>query len=637
MGVFEWDSEAGRVELDAGARAIFGLRPAGALRIQDLLDRIAEGDRDRLAAVFDTGRRDGSLFAEVRVRSPDAEERTVLCIGRATHGAFVDVTGRVALRPREQAPPVRRHEVEHELRQSAADLEQQVAARTAERDRLWRYSRDIMLVMDAEGIALAANPALTRILGWLPEEVAGRNVLDLIHPEDHDVVASALAGVMDLDPARPSEPSAESDVFEIRCQHKDGHYDWISWVAGFERQEGRTIYATGRLITGEKAAAAELFLAQEALRQSQKLEAMGQLTGGVAHDFNNLLTPIIGGLDMLQRREIGGEREQRLIDGALQSAERAKVLVQRLLAFARRQPLQPKAIDIAELFGGMKELITSTAGPRIRVDFEADTDLPPARADANQLEMALLNLAVNARDAMPEGGVLAISASRREVVKDSRHSLPPGEYVAIGVADTGVGMDEETLRRCIEPFYSTKGVGRGTGLGLSMVHGLASQLGGALEIDSAPGHGARIRLWLPVSQSAAPGLASSAWTPQATAARGRALVVDDEDLVRASTADMLAELGYEVDEAACAEDALRLLQGAARVDVLVTDHMMPGMTGVDLARAVRASHPNTRVLIVSGYAEVEGLAPDLPRLAKPFRQTDLAHTLFRLEREMLPT
>jgi CheY-like chemotaxis protein len=375
---------------------------------------------------------------------------------------------------------------------------------------------------------------------------------------------------------------------------------------------------------------------------------MGQLTGGVAHDFNNLLTPIIGGLDMLQRRGVGGPREQRLIDGAMQSAERARVLVQRLLAFARRQPLQPTAIDVAELFNGVRELIVSTAGPRIRVDFAIDPGLPPARADANQLEMALLNLSVNAHDAMPDGGGLVFSANRQEVApetapeiargasaqepaRNARLNLTPGEYVTIGVADTGMGMDEDTLRRCVEPFFSTKGLGRGTGLGLSMVHGLASQLGGALEIDSAPGQGARFTLWLPVSEFAADGATPAPSTPEARPSRGRALVVDDEDLVRASTADMLTELGYDVVQAACAEDALGLLAGPAVVDILVTDHMMPGMTGVELARVVRSTRPLTNVLIISGYAEVEGLAPELPRLAKPFRQTDLAATLFRLE------
>jgi signal transduction histidine kinase/CheY-like chemotaxis protein len=549
---------------------------------------------------------------------------------------------------------VGRREAELELRQNAASLEQQVAARTAERDRLWRNSRDILLVMDTNGVALAANPAATRILGWTPEDFIGRPVIDRIHPDDHAVVLLALAELTfpapdDVAPPAP-EPAqrAESRIFEIRCQRKAGGYEWISWVAGLEE---RTIYATGRLITGEKAAAGDLFLAQEALRQSQKLEAMGQLTGGVAHDFNNLLTPIIGALDMLQRREVGGQREQRLIDGALQSAERARILVQRLLAFARRQPLQPTPIHIRELFHGVRELIFSTVGPRIRVEFKVDPSLPPARADANQLEMALLNLSVNARDAMPDGGELIISASRREIASElaagsapwttpesafgivgrPRLDLPPGEYVTVGVADTGVGMDEETLRRCVEPFFSSKGLGRGTGLGLSMVHGLASQLGGALEIDSAPGRGARFTLWLPASERPGHEPASAPAAPEARRVRGLALVVDDEDLVRASTADMLTELGYDVIEAACAEDALTLLDGPDSVDVLVTDHMMPGMTGVELARAVRANRPQTNVLIISGYAEVEGLAPELPRLAKPFRQTDLAESLSRLE------
>jgi CheY-like chemotaxis protein len=313
--------------------------------------------------------------------------------------------------------------------------------------------------------------------------------------------------------------------------------------------------------------------------------------------------------------------------------------VQRLLAFARRQPLQPVPIQIRDLLHGVRELIFSTAGPRIRVEFKVDPGLPPARADANQLEMALLNLSVNARDAMRDGGALVISARLREIAPGPspeaagrpRLDLPPGEYVTIGVADTGVGMDEETLRRCVEPFFSTKGLGRGTGLGLSMVHGLASQLGGALEIESAPGHGSRFTLWLPASERLdhqAPGAPA---VPEAKPVRGLALVVDDEDLVRASTADMLAELGYDVIEASCAEDALALLDGPAAVDVLVTDHMMPGMTGVELARAVRASRPRANVLIISGYAEVEGLAPELPRLAKPFRQNDLAESLSRLE------
>jgi signal transduction histidine kinase len=242
---------------------------------------------------------------------------------------------------------------------------------------------------------------------------------------------------------------------------------------------------------------------QEALRQSQKMEAMGALTGGVAHDFNNLLTPIVGSLDLLQRKGLGSEREQRLIDGAMQSAERAKTLVQRLLAFARRQPLQTQAVDVRALIDGMGDLVASTSGPRVRVEIDLGEGLPAARADSNQVEMAVLNLAVNARDAMPEGGTLTISAKSVHIGQSEDSGLRPGRYVRLAVADTGLGMDEATLKRAVEPFFSTKGIGRGTGLGLSMVHGLASQLGGDLAITSKPGLGTCVELYLPASDQAA--------------------------------------------------------------------------------------------------------------------------------------
>jgi signal transduction histidine kinase len=370
----------------------------------------------------------------------------------------------------------------------------------------------------------------------------------------------------------------------------------------------------------------ELLQAQEALRQSQKLEAMGQLTGGVAHDFNNLLSPIIGGLDLLQRRGVGDERAQRMIEGALQSAERAKTLVQRLLAFARRQPLQPTAIDLAALVTGMAELVSSTSGPQIKVLVDVPSGLPLALADANQLEMAVLNLSVNSRDAMPDGGTLTISASLENVGQGHRSHLPPADYIRLAVADTGIGMDEETRSRAIEPFYSTKGVGRGTGLGLSMVHGLAAQLGGALSIQSRVGLGTAVELWLPIART---GLAGQVVAPEVElrVASGKALVVDDEELVRTSTAEMLSDLGYEVVEAGSGEEAIHLLAAGLRPDLVVTDHLMPGMSGTALARAVRAQLPSARLLIVSGYAEAEGVPADLPRLAKPFRRGDLAAAL----------
>jgi PAS domain S-box-containing protein len=371
-------------------------------------------------------------------------------------------------------------------------------------------------------------------------------------------------------------------------------------------------------------------VAEEALRQSQKMEAMGQLTGGVAHDFNNLLTPIVGSLDMLQRKGLGGEREQRLIAGAMQSAERAKTLVQRLLAFARRQPLQAIAVDVAKLVTGMGELVSSTTGPQIKVVVEAPEGLPPAKADPNQLEMALLNLAVNARDAMPEGGSLRISAGEEKVGPDHRSKLRPGAYIRLSVADTGAGMDESTLARAVEPFFSTKGVGKGTGLGLSMVHGLASQLGGALTIRSRPGLGTNVELWLPLSAAELEFPDSSPGLPVVDRARGTVLLVDDEELVRMSTADMLIDLGYSVIEAASGEEAVKLINNGEQFDVLVTDHLMPGMTGTDLADAIRSSRPGVPVLLVSGYAEHDGIEPGLPRLTKPFRADELAASLAEL-------
>jgi PAS domain S-box-containing protein len=431
---------------------------------------------------------------------------------------------------------------------------------------------------------------------------------------------------------------------EVQVPLSDGSRRWVRYIATpMKDDDGELIggVAVSLNIDQEKGfaenlahevqrAVAELEAAQEALRQSQKLEAMGQLTGGVAHDFNNLLTPIIGSLDMLVRRELGSERERRLIDGALQAAERAKTLVQRLLAFARRQPLQPRAVDLKSLVEGMAELIASTSGPQIDVRVMLSDNLPPAVADANQLEMAILNLAVNARDAMPDGGVLTISAARDSVRSGHRSKLSQGHYIRLSVKDTGIGMDQATLSRAVEPFFSTKGIGKGTGLGLSMVHGLASQLDGGMTITSSPGEGTTVDLWLPISLVAVQESGETRANLANGASIGTALLVDDEDLVRMSTADMLMDLGYEVLEASSAEEAIKVVEDGVCPDILVTDHLMPGMSGVELARKLRSRWPELPVLIISGYAEAEGIALEIPRLTKPFRSSELADSLFTI-------
>lgn len=364
---------------------------------------------------------------------------------------------------------------------------------------------------------------------------------------------------------------------------------------------------------------------EAALRQSQKMEAMGQLTGGVAHDFNNLLTPIVGSLDLILRKRGDDPVIQRLLDGALRSAERASTLVQRLLAFARRQPLQPAPVDMVALVDGMVPLLASTLGPKIALSVTRPEAVPPAHADANQLEMALLNLAVNARDAMPEGGALEIRLATG-TAEAAPAPLPAGRYVRLAVRDTGSGMDAGTLARAIEPFFSTKGVGRGTGLGLSMVHGLASQLGGTLGLESRPGEGTTAELWLPESADA-PAVVEALLRHEPHDGAGTVLLVDDEEIVRGTAAEMLRTLGYQVEATDSAEAALRLLDAGLVPDLLVTDHLMPGMTGTDLARDVQARLGRVPVLIVSGYADVEGLARDFAHLPKPFRQADLARAL----------
>ena len=377
---------------------------------------------------------------------------------------------------------------------------------------------------------------------------------------------------------------------------------------------------------------AELERVNEQLRQSQKLEAIGQLTGGVAHDFNNLLTPIIGSLDMLQRRAALDERDQRLIGGALESADRARTLVQRLLAFARRQPLQTGAVDVTALVEGMADLVASTSGPQINVAVDLAPDLPCARSDPNQLEMAILNLSVNARDAMPDGGTLTISAAPEEIGEGHRSLLKTGPYVRLSVSDTGVGMDQAVLARAVEPFFSTKGVGKGTGLGLSMVHGLASQLSGAMLISSKPGLGTTVDLFLPVAgEDAAGAVAGTAGQAGSSSGSGKVLLVDDEELVRASTKEMLDDLGYGVVEATSGKEAMERLAEQS-FDYVVTDHLMPGISGMDLARAIAERHPGTAVLIVSGYADIDEVSLDVARLSKPFRQDELAEKL----RELAP-
>ncbi|MHC2254146.1 PAS domain S-box-containing protein [Bradyrhizobium embrapense] len=368
--------------------------------------------------------------------------------------------------------------------------------------------------------------------------------------------------------------------------------------------------------------------AQEQLRHAQKMEAIGQLTGGVAHDFNNLLMAVMGNLDLLRKRMPEDPRLRRLVDGALQGAERGASLTQRLLAFARQQDLRAVPVDLGALVRDMSELLERSLGPRIGLRLDIPDGLPAACVDTNQLELAVLNLAINARDAMPDGGVIEIRLAAFQSKGDP--ALQPGNYLRLSVIDSGTGMSPDVLKRAIEPFFSSKPVGKGTGLGLSMVHGLAVQLGGALQLSSAVGKGTTAALVLPVA-TAVPAVESPAPAAQKVKRSAVILLVDDDPLIAMSTMEMLEDLGHRVIGANSGPHALDILRSDQEIDLMMTDHVMPGMTGLELAAASREVRPHLVVLLATGYAELpDGTQLDLPRLAKPYHQDQLRERLDQL-------
>jgi len=374
----------------------------------------------------------------------------------------------------------------------------------------------------------------------------------------------------------------------------------------------------------------EAALAQ--VHEMRKVESLGQLTGGVAHDFNNLLMAVLGNLELVRKFLPSDPKIRRLIDGAIQGAERGATLTKRMLAFARRQELKPETVDVPNLVDSMVEMLRRSLGPGIQIKTDFETDLPPTRVDPNQLELALLNLALNARDAMPLGGRLTISAHRERIGAGDVSGLQPGDYVCIAERDTGEGMDEVTLKRATEPFFTTKGAGRGTGLGLSMVDGLVAQSGGAMRITSQQGAGSTVELWLPVAEAEAIERPRPVAPQRVQESRCcRVLVIDDDPIVLAGTAAMLEDLGHTATEVDSAEQGLKILQSDASIDLVITDHAMPGMTGTELAKRIRRKWPELPVIIATGYAELPGeLDPSVPRLSKPYRQQDLAAVVAQL-------
>lgn len=482
-------------------------------------------------------------------------------------------------------------------------------------------------MLDADGIVTNWNAGAERIKGYAPEEIIGRHFSLFYTPEDREKgePQKTLQAAID-------NGSAEREGWRVR---KNGETFWASVVIDPIRDDAGGIIGFAKItrdLTERQKVQAELDAAREALFQSQKIEALGQLTGGVAHDFNNLLTAVLGSLELV-RRQIGDERQLGLIDNAIKGASRGISLTQRMLSFARKQELalQPVAVDV--LVAEMGDLLQRSLGPLIRIETDFPADLVMAAADPNQLETAVLNLAVNARDAMPEGGVLRIGARNEPVGNGHRTGLPVGNYVRLSVVDSGSGMDARTLAQATEPFFTTKGVGRGTGLGLSMVHGMAEQLGGRLQLHSRPGHGTTVEIWLPVAAAAA--AAEPVQSPVEVATEVAeaprplsVLAVDDDALVLMNTTALLEDLGHKVIEASSAREALAILSRGEEIDLLITDHAMPQMTGAQLIAEVGERWPSLPVILATGYADLPGGArPGVLRLNKPFWQADLEKTV----------
>jgi signal transduction histidine kinase len=473
------------------------------------------------------------------------------------------------------------------------------------------------ILLTSRGGGLERNPAAARFLKALG------NVSFLERPFHPTTLVSLSSSALR---GRRRQYDARARLLELN----EGRERVIKANEDLERRVAKRTEELQRAYQKVLQESAQREAAEEQLRQSQKLEMIGQLTGGVAHDFNNLLTAVLGNLSLLQKHLPDDDaRAQRLIDGAAQGATRGAALTQRLLAFARRQSLQVAPIDVVELVAGMKDLLQRSIGATINLSFDLTTRPAIALIDANQVELALLNLAVNARDAMANGGELLVGVDHASSAEAGE--VADGEFVRIWVSDTGTGMDEETLQRAIDPFFSTKELGKGTGLGLSMVHGLAVQLRGALRLQSVVGRGTRADLYFPATHEIAERRSESDAAFAPAARRSRILLVDDDALIAMSSVDMLVDLGHEVLEANSAGQALAILRSTDAIDLLITDFAMPGMTGLQLIEAARAILPDLPVLLATGYAELPSDGVEkFPRIGKPYTQSQLAIEIAKL-------
>ena len=479
-------------------------------------------------------------------------------------------------------------------------------------------------MLDPSGHVASWNPGARRFKGYEAEEVIGSYFGRFYTDEDR------AAGL----PERALQTAAAEGRFEKEGWRvrKDGTRFWAHVIIDAIHNDAGDLLGFAKItrdITDKLDAQISLEQAREQLLQAQKLDAIGQLTGGVAHDFNNLLTAILSSLELVRKHLPDDPKVTRLIDNAVQGAQRGATLTQRLLAFARRQPLRVQAIDVPQLIDGLVSLIVPSLGPTVRIETQFNGSPLAAITDSTQLETAVLNLCVNSRDAMPNGGVITIAVRAEKLASGNAQGLNAGPYLCVAVSDQGEGMDADTLAKAAEPFFTTKGVGKGSGLGLPMVHGLAAQSGGKLILKSQKGEGTTAELWLPAAEAASMPEFVPHTTEEQTANRHlNILAVDDDALVLMNTAMMLEDLGHSVHEVTNGKAALAVLESGEPIDLVISDHAMPGMTGSQLALAIHMIYPNMPVILATGYAELpRGSVMDLPRLSKPFSQKELAQAV----------
>ncbi|MCK8782504.1 PAS domain S-box protein [Rhizobium sp. NTR19] len=478
-------------------------------------------------------------------------------------------------------------------------------------------------MLDPSGNVASWNAGAQRIKGYQPDEIIGKHFSSFYTDEDKAVGLPATA----LDVAA-KEGRFEKEGWRLR---KDGTRFWASVIIDAIRDSDGNLIGFAKVtrdITEKREAQRALEKAREELFQAQKMEAVGQLTGGIAHDFNNLLMAVLGSLEIAHRRALQGQDVIPLIENAIKGAQRGASLTQRMLAFSRKQELKLEAVDVLDLVRGMTDLFQRSIGPSISVETIFPLVMPKAFTDANQLESALLNLVVNARDAMPSGGSLVIAAKVREIKEGEVPDLKSGRYICLSVKDEGEGMDAETLASATAPFFTTKGVGKGTGLGLSMVQGLMEQSGGKLVMKSVKGEGTTAELWLPQAQIIVQEMQVPDEAPQQSLPPLTILAVDDDPLVLINTVLMLEDLGHRPLQAQSAEEALRVLKQAPDIELIITDHAMPAMTGSQLAAEIKQREHDIPIILATGYAELpEEADSSLLRLAKPFTQAQLATAL----------